>query len=130
MDINYVQLVGNATKDPEVKRLPTGQELVKVTIATNYSWIDAKSKERRESSEFHRVVVWGKLCDLFKKYLHKGEKVLVEGRLITRSWEVKGVKHYQTEIIATNVVLLTSKKTNGAMEVLVEEPSIEELDED
>jgi single-strand DNA-binding protein len=126
MDINRVQLVGNITRDPEVKRLPSGQEVAKITVATSYSWLDAKSKKRREMSEFHRVVAWGKLSELIKKYLRKGEKILLEGRLVTRTWEVKDVKHYQTEVVASNVVLLSAKKNAEKMEILVEEPDLDD----
>lgn len=130
MDINHVQLVGNATRDPEIKSTSSGQELTKVTVATNYSWIDAKSKKKNELSEFHHVVAWGKLGELVGKYLHKGEKVLFEGRLVTKSWDVKGVKHYQTQVVATNFILLSAKKSTDKIEVLVEEPSLEEIEED
>ncbi len=130
MDINHVQLVGNTTRDPEIKRTSSGQELTKVTVATNYSWIDSKSKKKRESSEFHHVVAWGKIGELVGKYLHKGEKVMFEGRLVTKSWEVKGVKHYQTQIVANNFILLSARKTADKIEVLAEEPSLEEIDED
>lgn len=129
MNINHVQLLGNATKDPEVKKMPSGQELTRFNVATNYSWIDAKSKEKREATDFHKVVAWGKLADLIKKHLHKGERVLVEGRLATRQWEVKGVKHYQTEIVATNFIMLSTKKNLPTANVLVEEPSLEEIEE-
>jgi single-strand DNA-binding protein len=130
MNINHVQLLGNATKDPETKKMPSGQELTRFTVATNYSWIDAKSKEKRESSDFHKIVAWGKLGDLIKKFVHKGEKVLIEGRLVNRQWEVKGVKHYQTEVVATNFIMLSSKKSVASGTVLVEEPSLEEIEED
>jgi len=107
--LNKVQLIGNTTAAPEVKETPNGQKVASFSIATNRVWKDS-SGEKQEAVDFHNVVVWGKLADIVEQYLEKGKKVYVEGRLSTRSWEDnEGNKRYKTEIVAENVILLSSK---------------------
>ncbi|MDD2487481.1 MAG: single-stranded DNA-binding protein [Candidatus Gracilibacteria bacterium] len=104
--LNKVQLIGNITADPEVRQTPNGQYVANFSLATNRVWKDA-SGAKQEQSEFHNVVVWGKLAEIVEQYVKKGKKIYVEGRLQTRSWEDQtGAKKYKTEIVADNVILL------------------------
>lgn len=113
MSLNRVQLIGNLTRDPEVRQIPGGQMVATLGIATNFSWND-QSGQKQNKTEFHNVVVWRKLAEICAQYLKKGSKVFIEGRLQTRDWEGEdGVKRYRTEIIADNMIMLDSK--GGAM---------------
>lgn len=104
--LNKAQLIGNLTKDPELKTIPSGQAVASFSVATNSSWVD-KAGQKQEKSEFHNVVAWGKLAEICGSYMKKGKKVYVEGRIQTRDWEGEdGVKKYRTEIVADNVIML------------------------
>lgn len=112
--LNKVQLIGNTTAAPEVKETPNGQKVAAFSIATNRVWKDT-SGEKQEAVDFHNVVAWGKLAEIIERYLEKGKKVYVEGRLTTRSWEDQtGAKRYKTEIVAENVILLSGKSEGSA----------------
>src|SRR3989338_1118890 len=104
MNLNKVILIGRLTQDPEARTTPSGQNVTTVNMATNRVWNDATTG-RKEYTEFHRIVAWGKLGDIASKYLTKGGLVMIEGRLQTRSWDDKqtGQKRYMTEIIAENL---------------------------
>src|SRR5881392_865611 len=107
--VNKVILVGNLGKDPEVRFTPGGQAVANFTIATNESWTD-KQGQKQERTEWHRIVVWGKLAELCGEYLSKGRQCFVEGRLQTREWTDKeGKKNYTTEVVANHVVFLSSR---------------------
>jgi len=93
---------GNLTRDPEMKALPSGQNVTTMSIATNYKRKD-KEGNMQEEVEFHNIVVWGKQAESVNTYLKKGSSAYVEGRLQTRSWEKDDVKHYRTEINAERV---------------------------
>lgn len=100
MNFNKVFIVGNLTKDPELRTTPTGQSVVQFSVATNRFWND-KSGIRQSEVEFHNIVAWGKLADIASKFLTKGKLVLVEGRIKTRTWDDQaGQKHTRVEIIA------------------------------
>ncbi|HAR43610.1 MAG TPA: single-stranded DNA-binding protein, partial [Bdellovibrionales bacterium] len=88
MSVNKVILVGRLGQNPEVRYTPSGAAVANFSVATNESWMD-KSGQKQERTEWHRVVVWGKLADLCKQYLAKGRQVYVEGRLQTRQWQDK-----------------------------------------
>ena len=104
--LNRVQLIGNVTADPEIKTTPNGQKVATFSIATNRVWKDA-SGNKQEQTEFHNIVIWGKLADIVEQYVQKGKKLYVEGRLQTRSWEDQaGQKRYRTEIVSENIILL------------------------
>ena len=106
--VNKVILVGNLGKDPEVRYTPGGQAVANFTIATNEAWTD-KSGQKQERTEWHRIVVWAKQAELCGEYLSKGRQVYVEGRLQTREWTNKeGAKQYTTEVVANQVVFLSS----------------------
>lgn len=106
MSLNKVLLIGNLTRDPEARTTPSGQQVTTFSVATNRAWT-SPSGEKQERSEFHNIVSWGKLADIVAKYLAKGRRVYVEGRLQTRDWTGQdGVKRYRTEIVAENVIML------------------------
>ncbi len=104
--LNKVQLIGNLTIDPEVKQTPNGQFVANFNLATNRVWKDSAG-QKQEQTEYHAIVVWGKLAEIVQQYLWKGKKVYVEGRLSTRSWEDQtGQKKYKTEIVAESLIML------------------------
>lgn len=102
MYINTVMVMGNLTRDPELKALPSGQNICNVSIATNEVYTN-KDGERKESTEYHNVVIFGKQAENTAKYLKKGSSAFVEGKLHTRSWDKDGVKMYRTEIIGQSI---------------------------
>lgn len=112
--LNKVQLIGNMTRDPELKQTPNGTAVVSFSIATNRVWKD-QNGEKQEQVEFHNIVAWARLAEIISEYCHKGKKVYVEGYLQTRNWEDKdtGKKMYRTEINAQNVILLSPKGDGG-----------------
>lgn len=103
MNLNKVMILGNITRDPEMRTTPSGKAVVTLGVATNRRWTNA-SGQKQEQAEFHNVVLWGRLAEIANQYLAKGALVLIEGRLQTRTWEGQdGVKRYRTEIIAENM---------------------------
>lgn len=112
--LNKVQLIGNLTANPEVKETPNGQKVATFSVATSRVWKDAAG-EKKEQTEFHNVVLWRGLADVAERYVTKGQKVYVEGYLQTRTWEAAdGSKRYRTEIVADNLIMLSSKKDGAA----------------
>ncbi|HCW32729.1 MAG: single-strand binding protein, single-strand DNA-binding protein [Candidatus Peregrinibacteria bacterium GW2011_GWF2_39_17] len=106
MSLNRAQIIGNLTRDPEVRNTSNGRTVASFAVATNFRWTDATG-QAQEKTEFHNVVVWGKLADICAQYLKKGSKAFVEGRLQTRDWTGEdGVKRYRTEIVADNMIML------------------------
>ncbi|MER9628407.1 single-stranded DNA-binding protein [Mesorhizobium sp. M0296] len=100
--LNKVTLIGNLGADPEVRNLNSGVAVANFSIATSESWKDKNSGEKKERTEWHRVVVWNDgLISVIEKYVKKGSKVYVEGELQTRKWEKDGVDHYSTEVVLT-----------------------------
>ncbi len=105
MNFNKAVIVGNVTKDIELKTLPSGSSVVNFGVATNRAYTD-KSGAKQQTVEFHNVVAFGKLADICSRYLNKGKMVLVEGRIQTRSWQAQdGSKRYRTEIVMENMQL-------------------------
>ncbi|EQC45926.1 single-stranded DNA-binding protein [Bacteriovorax sp. BSW11_IV] len=113
MSVNKVILIGRLGQDPELKYTPAGAAVCSFTLATSESWTD-KSGQKQEKTEWHRVVVWGKLGELCNQYLAKGRQAFVEGALQTRSWEQDGQKRYMTEINAKSVQFLGGQAGAGA----------------
>ena len=106
MNLNKVMLIGNVTRDPEVRKTPTGQTVASVGLATNRRWND-QSGQRQEQVEYHNIVFWRKLAEIVGQYVKKGSKLYVEGRLQTRSWDDQsGTKRYKTEIVAESMIML------------------------
>lgn len=102
MYLNKVFLIGNLTRDPELKALPSGTKVCSFGLATNRNFKD-KDGNRQEAVEFHNVVVFGRVAELTAQYLKKGSQAYVEGRLQTRSWEQNNEKKYRTEVVAETV---------------------------
>jgi single-strand DNA-binding protein len=103
MNFNKAIIIGRVTKDPEVRTTPSGQSVATLSVATNRVW-NSNSGERQEKTEFHNIVAWGKLAEICGQYLVKGQEVMFEGRLETRTWEGQdGQKRSRTEIIAENM---------------------------
>ena len=112
MNLNKAFVLGNVTRDPEVRSLPSGQQVTSFSIATN-RFYTSSSGEKKQEAEFHNIVCFGKLADISARYLNKGSLVLIEGRIKTRNWiNTAGVKQYKTEIIAERLQL--GPKGNGA----------------
>jgi len=114
--INKVILIGRLGQDPEVRYTPDGTAVANFSIATSEEWKDKNSGEKRERTEWHRIVAWRRLGEICGEYLSKGRQVYIEGRIQTRSWEDKdGNKRYTTEIIASDVQFLGGRDSaNGA----------------
>src|SRR3990167_11028525 len=103
MYLNKAFVIGNLTRDPEVKSLPSGIQVGTFSVATNRVWKD-KNGAKQENTDFHNVVVFGRQAEIVGQYLKKGSSVLVEGRMQTRSWDdASGVKKYRTEIVADRI---------------------------
>ncbi len=107
-------IIGNATRDPEIKTTTTGQVIAHLVIATNFTWRD-QAGNRQSKVEYHRVIAWRRLAEIIKQFIHKGSKVYIEGRMQTRSWEDQtGNKRYLTEVVADNLIILDSRQQAGA----------------
>ena len=104
--VNKVIVIGRLGRDPEVRYTPDGTAVANFSVATSDEWRDKESGEKRERTEWHRIVAWRRLGEICGEYLSKGRQVYVEGKLQTRSWEQDGVTRYTTEIIASDVQFL------------------------
>ncbi|WP_261641032.1 single-stranded DNA-binding protein [Erwinia mallotivora] len=109
--INKVILVGNLGQDPEIRYIPSGSAVATLSLATSESWRDKQSGEQKEATEWHRVILFGKLAEVAGEYLRKGSQVYIEGQLQTRKWhdQQNGVDRYSTEVVV---------KANGVMQML------------
>lgn len=114
MSLNRATIIGNLTRDPELRNTTSGQSVTNFTVATSSQWTDAGG-QRQERTEYHPVVAWGKLAEICSQYLGKGRKVFVEGRLQTREWDSPdGQKRQRTEIVADNMIMLDRAGQGGA----------------
>tara|TARA_B100000809_G_scaffold257278_1_gene298557 strand:+ start:695 stop:1117 length:423 start_codon:yes stop_codon:yes gene_type:complete len=107
--INKVIVVGNLGHDPEMRHMPSGGAVTSISVATSKNWNDKETGERKERTEWHRIVFFNRLAEVADKYLKRGSKVYVEGELRTRQWEKDGQKQYRTEIVASEMQMLDSK---------------------
>jgi len=108
--LNKVQLIGNLTRDPELRYTPTGAAVCTIGLATNRTWT-TESGEKKEETEFHRVVAWNKLAELCSQLLAKGRKIYVEGRLRTNSWTAQdGTQRSTTEVVIEDMIILDSRR--------------------
>ncbi|MBR0574480.1 MULTISPECIES: single-stranded DNA-binding protein [Pasteurellaceae] len=108
--INKVIIVGNLGNVPEMRAMPNGEAVATISVATSTTWKDKTTGERREETEWHRIVFFRRLAEIAGEYLHKGSKIYVEGRLKTRKWQDKnGIDRYTTEIIGDNLQMLDSR---------------------
>ena len=138
MNLNKAMIIGNLTRDPEMRTTPQGSSVTSFSVATTFSWNDAAG-QRQDKTEYHNIVAWRKLAEICSQYLKKGSKVYLEGRLQTRDWEGQdGVKRYRTEIIAENMIMLDRAGANVGVSSSIadtaipvaEEPKIEIDDEE
>lgn len=113
MNLNKAMIIGNLTRDPELRNTANGQAVASFSVATNLVWTD-QSGQQQKKVEFHNVIAWRKLAEICAKYLHKGSKVYIEGRLQTTDWTGQdGVKRYRTEIVTENMIMLDNKGDNS-----------------
>ncbi len=116
--LNQVSLIGNLGSDPQVKSMQNGDKVANFSLATSERWTDKRSGEKREITEWHRVVIWGNLAEIVEKYVRKGSKIFVQGQLKTRKWTDKqGVERYTTEVVlngfGSKMVMLSSERSDG-----------------
>ncbi|MEX0621496.1 MAG: single-stranded DNA-binding protein [Candidatus Woykebacteria bacterium] len=110
--LNKVMLIGNLTRDPELRYTPSGTAVCSFRLATNRTWTPSDGSEKKEEAEFHRIVSWNKLAELCSQLLTKGRKVYIEGRLQTRSWDTpEGDRRFATEVVAEDMVILDSRRS-------------------
>lgn len=110
--VNKVIIIGNLTRDPEMRQTPNGQDVTTFGLATNRQWM-TKEGEKKNSAEFHECVAWAKLAGICEKYIKKGNLVYVEGYLKTRSWDSpEGIRKFKTEIVVQDMIILEKRK-NG-----------------
>lgn len=113
MAVNKVILLGRVGKDPQVNHTEHGKTVANFSIATSEQWKDKTTGEKKQVTEWHRIVAWDKLGDFVSNYITKGRQLYVEGKLVTRSWEDKdGVKKYTTEVIANKIDAVGAKDSN------------------
>jgi single-strand DNA-binding protein len=113
VNLNRAMIIGNLTRDPEVRTTPSGQSVASLGVATSRSWTN-QAGVRQEETEFHSVVAWGRLAEICQQYMHKGMRVYVEGRIKTRSWDDQtGNKRFRTEIIAEGLIMLERAPSGG-----------------
>ena len=125
MDLNKITLLGNLTRDPEAKEV-NGSKIVKFGLATNYAWKDKKTGNRKEDVVFHNIIAWNGLANTMEKWLKKGDKIYIEGRVSNRTYEKDGVKKNYSEVVAKNLIMLSGKskkteKSEKEAEVVEEE---------
>lgn len=109
--LNKVMLIGRLGRDPEIRYTQGGTAVANFTVATNEDWIDKNTGEKKERTEWHRVVAFGKLGEICGQFLSKGRQVYIEGRLQTRSWEQDGITRYTTEIVIADMQMLDPKSS-------------------
>ena len=113
-DLNKVMIIGHLGRDPEMRYTPSGRPVTSFSVATSRVWTTSEG-DRREETEWFNVVAWGLLAEICKQHLHKGRTVYVEGRLQTRGWEdQEGKKHYRTEIVANEMIVLDERRAEPA----------------
>jgi len=114
MNLNKAMVIGNLTRDPEIKTIPSGSTVASFSVATSFVWKDAAG-QKQEKVEYHNIVAWKRLAEICGQYLKKGSKIYIEGRLQTRDWTGQdGVKKYRTEIIAENMIMLDRAGANNS----------------
>ncbi|HEX7014394.1 MAG TPA: single-stranded DNA-binding protein [Cyclobacteriaceae bacterium] len=111
--VNRVILVGRLGKDPEVRNLESGVAVANFSLATSESYKDRVTGEKRETTEWHNIVLWRGLAEVAQRFLHKGDMIYVEGKLRTRSWEKDGITRYTTEVVGDNMTMLSTRQSGG-----------------
>jgi len=123
--VNKVILIGNVGGDPETRFMPNGNAVTNITLATTDSWKDKQTGQQQERTEWHRVVLFGKVAEIAGEYLRKGSQCYIEGRLQTREWEKDGVKRYTTEVVVDmggTMQLLGGKQEGGQQQAARQQP--------
>jgi single-strand DNA-binding protein len=131
--MNKVLLIGNVGQEPEIKTIPSGSQVCKISLATSERYKDKSTGEWKETTEWHNVVMWDFLAERAQKYIKKGSKILIEGKNQTRSYEKDGVTHYRTEVIARDLILLDPKPYSSSEsfgEKTVSEDTVSSTDDD
>jgi len=127
--LNKVIIIGRLGRNPEMRYTPSGRAVTSFSVATSRSWVNADGT-RREETEWFNVVAWGNLAEICKQYLTKGQQVYVEGRLQTRGWEDQsGKKHFRTELVANEMIMLGERKGDEAAEEMREREAEPESNE-
>lgn len=114
--VNKVIIVGHLGRDPETRYLANGDAVTNLAVATSESWKDKNSGEKKEQTEWHRVVLFRKVAEIAQQYLKKGSQVYLEGRLQTRKYDKEGVTHYSTEIVCDEMKMLGGRDSGEAQE--------------
>ena len=128
--LNKVMLIGNLTRDPQMRFTPSGTAVCTFGVATNRSWVASDGGDRQEETEFHNIVAWSKLAEICGQLLHKGDKVYVDGRIRTRDWKTQeGDDRRTTEIVIDNMMLLSSRYSGGYSAPAEQAPAPEVTDE-
>lgn len=123
--VNKVILIGNLTRDPEMRETPNGQKVTTFGLATNREWVTS-GNEKKSSAEFHECVAWARLAEVCAKYLKKSKLVYVEGYLKTRNWETEeGIKKFKTEIVVQDMIMLDKKAASKEEETELLEAQVE-----
>ncbi len=113
MNLNKAMIIGNLTRDPEMRNTPSGAQVASFSVATSLVWTDQGGQQQKKT-EFHNIVAWRKLAEICGQYLRKGSKVYVEGRLQTTEWTGQdSIKRYRTEIVLENMIMLDRQGTTG-----------------
>lgn len=121
MDVNKVMLIGNVSQAPELKTLDGGSQVVRVNMATSHSWKNKKNGDRQEKVNFHTIIGWNRLAENMSKYLKKGDRLYIEGRVDHRSYKNKtGETKYITDIVASKMVMLGSSKKQQTVDETIE----------
>lgn len=122
-------------RDPESRKLKTGQNITRFSLATCYAWTDAQTKSKREAVDFHNVIAWGKLGDIVQQYVKKGSKVYIEGRLRNRAYVAKdGSKRSTVEVVADNMIMLGHRRAKDSAvatndRLIKDDVDVDEVDE-
>ncbi len=124
--LNKVMIIGRLGRDPEMRYTPSGRPVTSFSVAVSRTWKSSEG-ERNEETEWFNIVAWGSLAEICKQHLAKGREVYIEGRLQTRSWEdPDGKKHYRTELVAREMIMLDAPRRNSQEPEAVDEPGHED----
>lgn len=122
--VNKVIILGNLGQDPEIRYMPDGKAVANLSVATSEEWMDKQTGEKKEKTEWHRIIIFGKLAEIAGEYLKKGSKAYFEGRLQTRKWQDQsGQDKYTTEIIANVMQMLGSAQGTSHQSTSANQPS-------
>ena len=129
--VNKALIIGNLGQDPEIKYTQSGSPVANLSVATSERWKDKNTGEQKEQTEWHRVVVFGRLAEIAEQYLKKGSKIFIEGKIQTRDWEdADGNKKYTTEVVAREMTMLDSKASMSSDAPSPDSPSKETAKDD